>query len=614
MKLPPPAFALLALSAACKESRPSGLTGSDVPIVIGDSGPGPIDVPLTDIPSPGDRPSTDVPPGNDTGVLRDTGPLVEEPFRPIAPQSGAYVRSLRPTFRWSELRGATSYRVEFSATRAFAAVESSATSASTTLTPAADLPRGLRWWRVVGLDGATALRTTVAWPVTAGRAKHDLNGDGRADVVIGAPGRDTGVGTPTGEVYVHFGSAMPAASPDLTLTASAQGERFGTTISTSGDVNGDGYADLLVGAGYLRTGAAGETTETGRAAIYLGGATVSMSPSVRLSAPVVGGGFGQSLSIVGDVNGDGFADWVIGAPAYDRLTGRAWLYLGGATPDGTPDLELTFAMPADGFGGSIAGAGDLNGDGFADIAVGAPQTVGATTGEVRVFYGGATPDAVVDVNLVGGATNDIFGTTVAGAGDFNRDGYADLAVGAPSISGRGQVVVFAGASGALNQRLLDVRGAMVGTVGEKLGSSLDGAGDFNGDGFDDVVVGATSNAANGADTGRAYVFAGGASPATTAAVTFSSSDTSGGNVTLLGHRAVGAGDVDGDGFDDVLVRAARAPANVGREGGPGAVYLFRGAMSPSGSPAWTSIGAGTTQVNEYGYGLALRGGFRPRYF
>ena len=113
MKLPPPAFALLALSAACKESRPSGLTGSDVPIVIGDSGPGPIDVPLTDIPSPGDRPSTDVPPGNDTGVLRDTGPLVEEPFRPIAPQSGAYVRSLRPTFRWSELRGATSYRVEF---------------------------------------------------------------------------------------------------------------------------------------------------------------------------------------------------------------------------------------------------------------------------------------------------------------------------------------------------------------------------------------------------------------------------------------------------------------------------------------------------------------------
>ena len=612
MKLPTPALALVVLAAACKESRPSGLTTSDVPIVIGDTGNPTIDIPLADVPA-ADRPATDVPPGVDTGVPRDTGPLVEEPFRPIAPLSGAYARSLRPTFRWSELRGATSYRVEYSTTRAFTAVESSATSATTTLTPAADLPRGLRWWRVVGLSGASKLRTTVAWPVSIGRARHDLNGDGRADVVIGAPGRDTGVGTPTGEVYVHFGAGTVPASPELTLTATAQGERFGTAVSTSGDVNGDGYADLLVGAGYFRSGDPGETTQSGRAALYLGGGSMTMSPSVRLAAPVVGGGFGRTLSIVGDVNGDGYADWVVGAPAYDRLTGRAWLYLGGATPDATPDLEITFAMPSDAFGTAIAGAGDLNGDGFADFAIGAPQTVGATTGEVRVFFGGATPNAVVDVNLVGGATNDIFGTTVAGAGDFNGDGYADLAVGAPSIAGRGQVVVFAGAAGALNQRLLDVRGAMVGSVGEKLGSSLDGAGDFNGDGFGDLVVGANNNAANGANTGRAYVFAGGATPAATAAVTFSSADTSGGNVTLLGDRSAGAGDVDGDGFDDVLVRAGRAPANVGREGGPGAVYLFRGGATPDSAPAWSSVREGVSQVNEYGYGIALRGSFRPRY-
>ena len=613
MKLPPAAVALVALAAACKESRPMSLP-TDVPIIIGDTGPSLIDIPAAvDTGVAPDVRAGDAPVGVDTGVPRDTGPLVADPFRPVAPMSGSYARSLRPAFRWTEFPGAASYRVEFSTTRAFTAVESSATSATTSLTPAADLPRGLRWWRVVGLSGAATLATSTAWPIHLGRAPRDLNGDGRSDVVIGAPGRDSGESTPTGEVYVHLGGATVPATPNFTLTATAQGERFGTAVSNSGDVNGDGFADLLVGAGYFRAGVAGEVTQSGRAALYLGGASIGASPAVQLSAPEVGGGFGRTLGIVGDVNGDGYADWVVAAPALDRLTGRAWLYFGGATPDGTPDLTLNFAMPSDAFGTAVAAAGDLNGDGFADIAIGAPQTVGATTGEVRVFYGGATPNAVVDANLVGAAMNDIFGTAVAGVGDFNGDGFGDLAVGAPSIGGRGQVVVFAGASGALNRRLLDVRGALVGTAGEKLGGSLDGAGDMNGDGYADLVVGASTNAANGANTGRAYVFVGGASPAMVAAVTFSSAETSGGNVTLLGDRAVGAGDVDGDGFDDVLIRAGRAPANVGREGGPGAVYLFRGGSTPSASPAWTSIGVGTTQVNEYGYGLALRSTRRPRY-
>ena len=213
MKLPTTALALVALAAACKESRPSGLTSSDVPIVIGDTGSPNIDIPSVDVPA-ADRPATDATPGVDTAG----------PARHRAPRRGAVsphraaLRGLRalaaPDLPVERLRGATSYRVEYSTTRAFTAVESSATSATTTLTPAADLPRGLRWWRVVGLSGASTLRTTVAWPVTIGRARHDLNGDGRADVVIGAPGRDTGVGTPTGEVYVHFGAQPMAASPE----------------------------------------------------------------------------------------------------------------------------------------------------------------------------------------------------------------------------------------------------------------------------------------------------------------------------------------------------------------------------------------------------------------
>jgi hypothetical protein len=620
MKLPARALAALALTAACKEARPPGVA-ADVPIVLFDTGPRadvpvqPVDVPAIDVPPGTDigAPPRDVPAGTDGGPPRDTGPLVMESFRPIAPLSGAYVRSLRPAFRWTALAGATSYRVEFATSRGFVEVAATETSTSTSFTPTADLPRGLRWWRVVGVNNSATLRTTVAWPVVVGRALRDLNGDGRADVVIGAAGRDSGNNTPTGEVYVHFGGSPVPASPSLTLTASMQGERLGTAISTSGDVNGDGYADLLVGAGYYRASDAGETTQTGRAAIYLGGAAMATTPTVRLAAPVPGAGFGRALAIVGDVNGDGFADWVVSAAAYDRLSGRAWLYYGGAAPDANPDLELTYAMPGDAFGTSVAGAGDLNGDGFADVAIGAPQTVGSSVGEVRVFYGGATPNNVVDANLVGSAGN-LFGATVAGAGDFNGDGFADLAVGSPSIGGAGGVAVFAGAAGALNQRLLDVPGAVVMGAGEKLGSALDSAGDVNNDGFADVIVGAESNAANGAATGRAYLFAGGATPAPTAAVTFSSSDTSGGDVRLLGNRVSGAGDVDGDGFDDVLVRAGRAPASVGREGGPGAVYLYRGAGTPAATPAWTSVGQGDTQVNEYGVGLAFRTTSRPRYF
>ncbi|MDB4931917.1 MAG: putative integrin-like protein [Myxococcaceae bacterium] len=612
MKLPARALAALALTAACKESRPPGVS-SDVPIVLFDSGPRP-DVPAIDAPpAPDTGVARDVAPGTDGGPPRDTGPLVVEAFRPIAPLSGAYARSLRPTFRWTALAGATSYRVEYATARGFMEVASTEASTTTSFTPTADLPRGLRWWRVVGVNGTATLRTTVAWPVTLGRAPHDLNGDGRADVVIGAAGRDSGNNTPTGEVYVHFGAATVPASPSVTLTASMPGERLGTAISTAGDVNGDGYADLLVGAGYFRDGDAGATSETGRAAIYLGGASMATSPSVRLAAPVPGAGFGRALAIVGDVNGDGYADWVVGAAAYDRLSGRAWLYYGGATPDAMPDLELTYAMPGDAFGTSVTGAGDLNGDGFADVAVGAPQTVGSSVGEVRVFYGGATPNNVVDANLVGAGTN-LFGTAVAGAGDFNGDGFADLAVGSPSIGGAGAVAVFAGAAGALNQRLLDVPGAVVAGAGEKLGGALDSAGDVNNDGFGDLVVGAESNAANGATTGRAYLFTGGAPPAAAAAVAFSSADTSGGNVRLLGHRVAGAGDVDGDGFDDVLVRAGRAPANVGREGGPGAVFMYRGGAAPAAAPAWTSVGVGDSQVNEYGVGLAFRASFRPRYF
>lgn len=598
MRLPPRALLVPLLAIACKEARPGSLFG-DVPLSL-DAGTAAFDS--------GADVAVDLGRPDARDAVADNGFTVDRNFRLVAPRSGARSASLRPTFRWLPQTGATSYRVEFSASRAFASIESSATSATPSYAPPADLPRGLRWWRVVALASTVELQTSTAWPVTLGRAAHDVNGDGRADVVIGAPGVERSPGGPTGEVYLHLGGANVAAAPDVTLSASNPGERFGVSVSTAGDLNGDGYVDVLVGAGYYRSGAAGETGESGRAAVFLGGGAVRTTESLSVPAPVSGGGFGRAVAIVGDYNGDGYDDWVVGAPAHSGLTGRAWLYLGGATLDAMPDVEFNFAMPGDGFAASVAGAGDLNGDGLADVVVGASQVVGSSVGEVRVFLGSAIPNGSVDQNFLGAGPNDVFGSAVAGAGDVDDDGYADLVVGAPSIGGRGRIAVFAGSPRSFMRPLLDVRGAevMLGDerLGERLGTAVEGAGDVNGDGFDDLVVGAPGNAAHGRDSGAAYLFLGAAAPSDVAAVTYPTTDESG--PVSLGDRAVGAGDVDGDGFDDLLLRAARAPSNVGRSGGPGVVYLHRGGTAPSAAAWWVSIGAGTSQVNEYGYGLALR--------
>ncbi len=594
--LPHRALAFVALALACKDERPGGLS-PDVPFLLSDAGFV-------------DRPMVDVVPDRGVVLLRDgstdLGSSAVTPFRPLAPSSGAWLRSLRPTFRWTALPAATSYRVELSTTRTFDTVESTATSATTSYVSVADLPRGLRWWRVVALDGAMELRTSAVWPVTLGRALHDLNGDGRADIVVGAPGLERVAAGPTGEVHVHLGGTAIASAPDLTLAASNPGERFGGSVSTSGDLNGDGFADLVVGAGSFRTGAPTETGESGRVAVYLGGASPSTSATLQVAAPVASGGFGRSVAIVGDYNGDGYGDLVVGAPAYGGLTGRAWLYLGGSTPDAMPDAEFTFAMPFDAFGSVVAGAGDLNGDGFADVVIGAPQIVGSGVGEVRVFFGSATPNASVDQNFLG-AANDVFGSAVAGAGDVDGDGYGDLAVGAPSIGGAGRVVVFAGSVGSLMRPLFEVRGAMTMGAGERLGNALEGAGDVNGDGFGDLVVGASTNAARRPGAGVAYLFVGGATPSATAALTYETTEDEG--ALALGDRAVGAGDVDGDGFDDVLLRAGRAPSGVG----VGAVYLLRGGAAPTATRAWTSVGPAAFVGSDYGAGLALRVARRPRY-
>jgi hypothetical protein len=192
--------------------------------------------------------------------------------------------------------------------------------------PSANLAAGLWFWRLVGRVGtSTGTQTSHVWQFSVGARSAavdtswgtilDANGDGYADLIVGALG--------VGRAYVYYGSATGvSATPTATLTGpdGADG-RFGFSVASAGDVNGDGYADLVVGAYNVNSG-------TGRAYVYHGSASgVFATPSATLSGPDgTNGYFGYSVASAGDVNGDGYADPVVLERFANSNTGRAYAY------------------------------------------------------------------------------------------------------------------------------------------------------------------------------------------------------------------------------------------------------------------------------------------------
>jgi hypothetical protein len=416
----------------------------------------------------------------------------------------------------------------------------------------------------------------------------DVNQDGYADLIVGAPFNDTG-GASAGRAYVYSGQSGALL---YTFTGEAANDQFGILVSGAGDVNKDGYADLIVGALFNDAGG----SDAGQAYVYSGQTGALLYTFTGETADDL---FGYSVSGAGDVNKDGYADLIVGAiwdDAGGNAAGRAYVYSGQ-----TGALLYTFTGAAAGheFGGSVSGAGDVNNDGYADLIVGARSSDG-TAGRAYVYSG---QSGGLLYTFAGEGAENWFGYSVSGAGDVNGDGYAELVVGAfgndAGGSNAGRVYVYSGQSGAL---LYTFTGE---AANDWFGISVSGAGDVNNDGYADLIVGAIYNDAGGSDAGRAYVYSG-----QTGALLYTFTGEAAED--WFGCSVSGAGDVNNDGYADLSVGA---PFNDAGGSNAGRAYFYSGQTGGllytyTGEAAYDEFGrsvSGAGDVNKDGYAELMVG-------
>jgi Ca2+-binding RTX toxin-like protein len=399
----------------------------------------------------------------------------------------------------------------------------------------------------------------------------DLNGDGYDDLLVGDPIRGSGHGGAT-IVYGHAGAFSPIVNADAPQPGEGTsinlfgGEGFGRAVSSAGDLNGDGYADFMIGAPSGNSGAvtvlfghAGSFGNPGMPTVY------DALPNSAAGFAITGFGSndsgGRALASIGDINGDGYDDIIVGAPNTNP-NGAAYVIFGHAGGFGT-NIDVSALSGANGFrldgavgmagaGYALSGAGDVNGDGYADYLV------AGTSATAVVFGHGGTIAPVVNLGALDGSNGFLVdgGSSVAKAGDINGDGFADVIIG-------GSGVVVFGHAGSFDSHVTAAE--LDGSNGFRLaetGDTVAAAGDVNGDGYDDFLVGRSFDGSQ--QQGGLYVVfghAGGFDPQLDLQKLaldqgFKLTGLHPGDA--LGQAVSAAGDLNGDGYDDLVVSASGA--------------------------------------------------------
>ncbi len=441
----------------------------------------------------------------------------------------------------------------------------------------------------------------------------DINGDGYDDLIIGSPTADS--------AYIVFGKAGGFGPGDrldhldgsngFRIDSAAAYDRLGASVAGAGDINGDGFGDLIVGAPYTDNFSPMtlSTLDNAGTSYVIFGKAGGFAPVLDAKAiddgtngfalrGTSGDGYsGFAVSAAGDVNGDGYDDLAIGAPntkingndkagishiVFGKSDWSAGSFdLTGSFNDGTDGIRLDGAAFNDQSGHAIAGVGDLNGDGFDEVLIGAPYADpgGTDVGTGYVLFGGANiagPVALSSLFSLPGLASlphSNAGLGVAGIGDINGDGFDELAIGSDGFSGySGSVFVVFGAAN-LQSATIDLA-SLDGSDGFRVDvydfyGAISAAGDVNGDGYDDFIIGAYYAGYGTIDSGSAYLI-------------YGKSDWSGSNGKidltqltpaqgfridgaatgdLVGRSVSGGGDLNGDGFDDLVIGAPYANLN-----------------------------------------------------
>ena len=421
----------------------------------------------------------------------------------------------------------------------------------------------------------------------------DVNGDGYSDVLVSAP-KDEGPAADAGKVFLYLGSKTGlAASPAWSFSANQAGAATGGAAAAAGDVNGDGFDDVVIGTPQWATSGP-VVAMAGKISIFHGSpAGLPASPTYERLAPTptANARFGFSVATAGSVNGDPYDDIIVGAPFHTSggLTGRgaAFVYHGGATGlAAAPALTILGAQAGANLGKAVSTAGDVDGDGYSDAIVGAPFAtfMGNQSGTASLFRGSAGGLlAVADTVLGGDRDRQEVGGAVANAGDVNGDGYADVLVGLPGDDNGGLNVgayrLFRGGPGGIQApAVLFVDGN--GIEGGRLGASVATLGDLNADGYADFAVGAPADSAEFLEAYVSVYLGGGASLSGPWNLVSSS-----GQAKNFGVSLATTGDVDGDGFSEFLV--GDPAASVVPDAAEGTAALFELARSvPIVMPDW----------------------------